>query len=397
MVGSPRKVLLCRTALVSTGSKLIARWSYSLLQELATQARPQLPDLAGLLPLVRLERSLALTHALLGLRLAILRLFANLGLGRLGSNRTLARRFPARGRRRRGRRRPTRRRRGLFGHGNGPDNGHGADGRRRLRPVRRVVVGNSAGHAVVERGIEVAVRAGGVDRIRDLHEAAVGGGIRGLGQTAVMQRLGGIDKDTLIREGELMGPAGLDSAPAVVATGASQGSDLQIRVGGRAALKDIVRRAVGGHIRQSIGLRKSHEIRLKVMIGERDHVDRRGQGQIRAVQQARAHVRVGAGHEIHGRGVDGHAIASGGELGSGGGLLMGVLEVGLQVVEVPVHHQIGILSYRLIVSVTAGLQGRDVSRSIRSLRRLVVHRHGPRRRWEVISRVVVQANEAVAR
>lgn len=242
-----------------------------------------------------------------------------------------------------------------------------------------MVVGDPTVDGVVEGRLEVGLGAGRVDGIGEVHEAAVRGRVGGFRQTSVVQGLSRVDEGTLFREGEFIGTTQINGVPAIVAAGAGQGADLEVGVCGRAAAHHVLRRGVG-HVGQAvIRRREGHEIGLKVLVRERDHVHGGRERQVRAVQQAGgAQLRLGAGNQIDRRGLDGHAIAGGRELRSGRGLFMRVLKVGLQVLELPVYHQVGILRYRLFESVTAGLQGRDISRSFRSVGRLLlVHRHGP--------------------
>lgn len=101
----------------------------------------------------------------------------------------------------------------------------------------------------------------------------------------------------------------VDGTPAVVAAG--QGANLQISIGGGAALENVVRGMIDVREpvrRKSVG--EGHQVRLEILIRKWDHVDRGGHGQIRPVEQTGPHMAL-SGHEIDGGGLHGHAITGG--------------------------------------------------------------------------------------
>lgn len=190
----------------------------------------------------------------------------------------------------------------------------------------------------------------------------------------------------------------LNSTPAIVAARARQGTDFQIGVGGRTGVKHILLGRVRRHVRETVG--KSHQTGLEVGEGERCHVHGSRERQIgRSVQEAGAYMSSSTGREVDG-GRNRRAVSSCGEQGCGRRsrrvAMDRIMVVGLQLLELPVHHQIGIACHRLFEAVTAGLQRADFSRSV-SRRSALVHRDGPGLRLKVASRVIIEAKEAIRR
>lgn len=89
-----------------------------------------------------------------------------------------------------------------------------------------------------------------------------------------MQSLAGVDEEAF-RE-EVVG-ATLDGIPAIVTARAAQGPNFQICISGRAAVNDVGLCSVRRQVRQAIGGRESHQVRLKILISKRNHgIDRSG-------------------------------------------------------------------------------------------------------------------------
>ena len=240
--------------------------------------------------------------------------------------------------------------------------------------MRGVVERYTTGHRVEGR-FQVGLGRRGVDGVREIDKATVGRRVGRLGQTPVMQGLVGVDEHALLRKRGEIDRTTLDGVPAIVTARAAQGPDFQICIGGRAAFDHIGRRSrVGRHVRDTVGRRESHQIRLEVLVGERDHIHGGRQRQIGTVQQTRTHVALRTSrHEIHGRRLNRYPITSRGrrERRSGRRVIVlmrmmrrrrRVLEVRRQLLELPVNHQrvssssSGSSNGVVVGVVTAGLQ-----------------------------------------
>lgn len=176
-----------------------------------------------------------------------------------------------------------------------------------------------------------------------------------------MQGLTGVDEQALFGEGEIERVSVLDDIPAIVAARARQGSNFQVRISGRTRVEHVLLRWVRRHIWEAVG--KRHQTGLQVAKSEGRHVHGAGQGQIRrTVQEAGAQMaRRRSRGKVDGGGRNRSSVSSGAEQGcrrGGRRVAMGgrVLEVGLQLLELPVDYQIRITSHRLLEAVTAGIE-----------------------------------------
>lgn len=98
-------------------------------------------------------------------------------------------------------------------------------------------------HATVhghEGGLQVGLRGGGVDGVRDVNPATVGARVRRLRQTPVMQRLVGVDEQALFGEREVDRTT-LDGVPTIFTARTAQGPDLEVCIGRRAAVNHVGR------------------------------------------------------------------------------------------------------------------------------------------------------------